>query len=244
MAYFVPPARYTVLVVTDSRGVDMLGWLDDWGDIELDIVPAPSTGIEAAIEVLITLRRDATPNMVIVMNGICDVLTKNRVTHKYFMVQETVADVVKHYMAQVKRGQELLEIFFDNSLWMFNPLTGADISGYNSPERKGLTGEALAVFHANCAPDPLQSVMDQAVLIINTEVGKVNRINKVFTPYTASFVHRHYDKSYHHSYHHTRDGCHLTQEGKKYWATQLVKAIGKTRAQQQAQLLTPDKSVN
>ena len=239
MAYFVPPPRYSVLVVTDSRATDMLKWLDDWGDIDLDVVPAPSTGLEAAVEVLITLRRDATPNMVIVMNGICDVLTKNRATHKYFMVHETVGDVVKHYMAQVKRGQELLEIFFDDSLWMFNPLTGADISGYNSPERKGLTGEALATFHANCPPDPLQSVLDQAVLDINSEIVKVNKINGVFTPYTATFVRRHYDKSYHHSYQHTRDGCHLTQEGKQYWAKQLVKAIGKTRAQMSAKHVHP-----
>ena len=232
MAHFVPPSGYSVLVVADSRATDMFNWLDDWGDIDLDVVPAPSTGIEAAVEVLIAQRRDATPDLVIVLNGICDVLTKNRVTHKYFMVQETVPEVVQHYLKQVKRGQELLEIFFDESLWMFNPLTGADISDYNSPERKGLTGAALAKYHESYTPDPLQSVMNQAVLEINTEVGKINKNNKVFTPYTATFVHRHYDKSYHHSYHHMRDGCHLTQEGKKYWANQIVKAIGKTRAQQ------------
>ena len=147
------------------------------------------------------------------------------------MVQDTVDEVVQHYMKQVKRGQELLEIFFDESRWMFNPLTGADISDYNSPERKGLSGEALAAFHRGKTVDAQQHILDSAVLDINIEVGKVNRVNKVSTPYTATFVHRHYGGSYHHSYQHTSDGCHLSQEGKQYWAKQILKAIMKTRNQ-------------
>ena len=77
MAYFIPPSRYSVLVVTDSRATDIKTWLSDWGDVELDVIPAPSTGIEGAVENLITLRRDATPDLVLVLNGICDILKKN-----------------------------------------------------------------------------------------------------------------------------------------------------------------------
>ena len=60
---------------------------------------------------------------------------------------------------------------------------------------------------------------------------KINQTNKVFTPYTATYVHRHYGHAYHHSYQFTSDGCHLTPDGKKYWANQVIKAISKTRAQ-------------
>ena len=105
------------------------------------MIPAPSTGIEGAIEVLITQRHDAKPDLVLVLNRICDVLEKNIITRKYFMVHKTVDKVVDHYLKQVRRGQELLEIFYDKSKWMFNPLTGADISDYNNPARKGLVGE-------------------------------------------------------------------------------------------------------
>ena len=59
MAYFIPPPRYTVLVIADSRALDIKRWSNEWGDIELDVVPAPSTGIEAAVEILIAERRDA-----------------------------------------------------------------------------------------------------------------------------------------------------------------------------------------
>ena len=52
-------SSYKVLIVADSRALDINRHLDDSGDIELDIVPAPSTGIEAAVEVLIAERRDA-----------------------------------------------------------------------------------------------------------------------------------------------------------------------------------------
>ena len=134
--------RYTVIMVTDSRIGDTAEHLADWGDIDLDIVYAPSTGIEAAVEILIKERRDATPNLVLIMNGICDVLFKNRLTHKYSMLNETVDSTVSHYMDQIKRGQESLEIFYDESLWMFNALTGADISDYNDPLRKNLKGES------------------------------------------------------------------------------------------------------
>ena len=230
MAYFVPPSRYSVLVVTDSRAADIKRWSTDWGDLELDVIPAPSAGIEAGVELLITERRDVKSDLVIVLSGICDVLTKNRTTHKYFMVHETVQDVVQYYMKQVKRGQELLEIFFDDAKWMFNPLTGADIYDYNSPIRKQLSGDDLMAYHCAKTPDPLQDTLNQAVLEINTEITKVNKVNNVFTPYTATYVHRHYGGAYHHSYQYTNDGCHLTWGAKQYWAKQIKKAIEKTRA--------------
>ena len=222
---------YSVIMVTDSRTSDIVGCLDDWGNISIDIVRAPSTGIEAAVEILIKERRDATPDLVIIMNGICDVLLKNKLTHKYSMLNDTVNSTVKYYMDQVRRGQELLEIFYDDSVWMFNALTGADISDYNNPQRRGLKGEDLVIYHRHKVPDPLQPVMNQAVLDINLKLVEVNKINKVFTPYTATYVHRHYSSGYHHSYQHTRDGCHLTEQAKKYWAKELKKAIVKVRDQ-------------
>ena len=193
------------------------------------MVPAPSTGIEAAVEILITRRRDATPDLVLILNGICDVLVKNKVTHKYFIMKETTDDLVKYYKDQLKRGRELLEIFFDESKWIFNPLTGADIADYNNPNRKHMSKEELVVYHSNKVPDEYQHVLDEAVILINGEVGKLNKLNQTITPYTASFVHRHYSGSYHHSYQHTSDGCHLSPEAKVYWAKQIKKAINKTR---------------
>ena len=97
---------------------------------------------------------------------------------------------------------------------MFNPLTGVDITDYNNPGRKGLHGGMLAEYHRSKVPDPLQPVLDQAALEINTEIVRVNKLNKVFTPYTATYVHKHYWGTYHHSYQYTSDGCHLTAEGK------------------------------
>ena len=73
---------YKVLIVADSRALDIKSALEDWGDLELDVVPAPSTGIEAAVEVLITVRRDVTPDLVLILNGVCDVLEKNRLKRK------------------------------------------------------------------------------------------------------------------------------------------------------------------
>ena len=155
------------------------------------------------------------------------------------MVHDTIDEVVKHYMQQVKRGQELLEILFDDSKWMFNALTGADIHDYNTPANKSLAGEDLARFHREKTPDPLQPVMDQAVLEINTQVVAWNKQNWVLTPYTATYVHRQYDHAYHHSYQYTRNGCHLTSEGKKYWAKQILKSIQKTRQMSQPKVHSP-----
>ena len=221
---------YKVVVVADSRACDIGQWLDDWGDIELDVVPAPSTGIEAAIEILITLRRDATPDLVLILNGICDVLVKSKTTHKYFIMKETTDELVSYYKDQLKRGRELLEIFYDDSKWMFNPLTGADIADYNNPQRRHMSAEELVVYHRIKTPDDFQNVLNEAVVKINGEIGKLNKLNHTITPYTASFVHRHYSGSYHHSYQYTSDGCHLSQEGKVYWAKQIKKAITKTRS--------------
>ena len=39
------------------------------------------------------------------------------------MVCDSTEEVVQHYMKQVKRGQELLEIVFDESKWMFIAVT-------------------------------------------------------------------------------------------------------------------------
>ena len=47
-------------------------WLDDRGDVELDVVPA-STGIEGTVEAGkdATQRKDAKPNLILVLNRIC-----------------------------------------------------------------------------------------------------------------------------------------------------------------------------
>ena len=221
-------SKYFVLVVTDSRAADIKSWID-WGDVELDVVPAKGAGIEAAVEVLMTQCRDVTPDLVLVLNGVCDILVKSRLTRKYFMIAETVPEVVDHFLKQVKRGQELLEIFFDEAKWMFNPLTGLDICDYNNPDRKKMTDEQLTEYHNKKTPDPLQPVLNQAVIEINREVVQINKRNGVLTPYTATYVHRHYGNSYHHSYQYTGDGCHLTPDCKGYWGKQLLKAITKTR---------------
>ena len=221
--------NYKVLVVADSRACDLDQWLEDWGEISLDIVPAPSTGIEAAVEILITQRRDTTHDLIIIMNGICDVLVKNKVTHKYFIMKETVEELITYYKDQLKRGRELLEIFFDESKWMFNPLTGADIADYNNPIRRHMSAEELVYNHQNKMPDKFQPVLDEAVIEINREIGNLNKLNKTITPYTASFIHRHYSGSYHHSYQYTSDSCHLSLEAKVYWAKQIKKAIEKTK---------------
>ena len=217
-------SSYKVLLAADSRALDIDKYLGDWGDITLDIVPAPSTGIEAAVELLVSQKKGASPDLILILNGICDILVKNRLTRKYFLIKETDKDLVEHYMAQVDKGQELLQMFFRNAKWMFNPLTGADIYDYNNPIRKQLKGEELAAYHAKKPLDHRQEIINQAVLDINTRVCKVNKNNKVITPYTAT-----YGSGYHHSYHYTSDGCHLTEDGKKYWAKQIKKAIDKTR---------------
>ena len=229
--------NFKVIMVTDSRSQDLNLYTEDWDGITLDIVKAPSTGIEAAVEILIAQKRDVTPNAVFIMNGICDILVKNKTTHRYFMLNDTVEETVQHYMKQVKRGQELLEIFYDESLWVFNPITGADICDYNTHERRRMTDDLLVYHHHTKTPDPLQPVMDQAVLDINTRIGEVNWKNNVVTPYTASFVHRRYKGAYHHSYQYTSDGCHLTEEGKKYWAKQVKNSIEKTKDKQKKKLL-------
>ena len=92
-----------------------------------------------------------------------------------------------------------------------------------------MVDEELKCFHQGKTPDPLQPIMDQAVLEINAKVGEVNWKNGVVTPYTATFVHRHHKGAYHHSYQHTSDGCHLTEEGKKYWGRQVKNSIEKNK---------------
>ena len=98
----------------------------------------------------------------LILNGICDVLVKNKKSQRYFIMKETVEELVLHYKSQLKRGRELLEIFFDDSIWVFNPFTGADIADYNNPQRQHLQGEVLAEYHRNKTPDEFQSVLDQA----------------------------------------------------------------------------------
>ena len=222
---------FKVLVVTDSRAVDLKNFMEDWGDIELTVVPAPSMGIESEIDLLISQKKNTNPDMVLVMNGICDILVKNKITRKYFLAHESVDELTAHYLKQVEKGLELLDLYFGKAKKMFNPVTGADVSDYNNTERKKLKGESLAAYHRAKIPDPLQPVLNAAVLQINTEIVKINKGNSVYTPYTATFVHKHYGGAYHHSYQYTSDGCHLTEEGKRYWAQQVKKAITKTRKQ-------------
>ena len=132
-------------------------------------------------------------------------------------------------MIQIDKATGILTSTLKSSKVVFAPLTGIDLADYNGYERRGLTGEELRQYQQSKQRHPLQDQLNESVISINREISRHNAKNAMFTPYTATLVHKKYHGKYLHYYNNLNDGCHLTDDAKQYWASEILKCVRKCR---------------
>ena len=217
-----------VMVLCDSRGLGLQTKLNDAGPTEFLVRTEPSAGLVMAATKALSEAIKLKPDYIIIAAGICEVTLKNRITKLYTVKCTDVTEATKAYSEAMEETKSLFEDVLPNTKIIFNPVTGVDLTDYNSKSRKGLFGDELKVYHENKELHPMQDTLNATVISINKEIAKFNYNHKVATPWSASLVHKYEKKKYYHHYQYLSDGCHLMDECKEYWAEKFHKANSKS----------------
>lgn len=211
--------KYSVVIISDSRGVGLQNKLELLNDRHYDIRALVFKGRGMA-----QATREATnkliwyaPDQVIILAGICDITRKNRETKLVSMQDKRPEDAlyrIKDYMSEIKHhlAVRLTEKQF---LLTFCPVTGMEIATYNKQAMK----------------HPDQDTLDATIECVNQAITTINMASKVATPWTASDVHHNLKggRKKTRYYKLSEDGLHLNDTLRGKWAATIYSVINKNR---------------
>ena len=199
------------LIMADSRGARLMHALaayEDMGDIRITV--HKGAGFERVVTNSLSTLRAFKPHLIVLFSGICDLTKRDRRSRVTTMIHEDMRAAVNGVTTALDRALSILnnEGYYEISV---ATLTGIDLRAYNN-----------LPIHPR---DPVQSVLNSAVVAINREIIDTNKSSRVPSTWAASMVHAYYRGSYHHLYRRLADGCHPTQATNKYWARMMTKTI-------------------
>lgn len=211
-------SRELVTVITDSRGNGLKEELEALNptDFKIKVLVYPGSGIIKAVKDSEKLLNWWRPKQIYIMNGICDITTKSRITKKVSLREADVDSAVQSITDSMDTVSHL-KILMDGYQYqlIFAEIVGMNISTYNYTEY----------------PDPQQTDLNSIVERVNAEIVARNASCCMATPWVAREVHRNKKKGgkTHRYQKLADDGLHLPIEMKKMWAQELVNAMQKNK---------------
>lgn len=153
-----------------------------------------------------------SPQLILVLNGLCDVTQLERQT-RLVSLRNNEARAILEYKESMDIVCHHLRILFDrNPTQVISQIVGLDIAKHN--------GEVL--------PSPQEEELDSTINSINVEINKFNSANNTISPWLARDIHKntkgHKKTRY---YKLGEDGVHLTQDLQQRWASEILASLHK-----------------
>lgn len=214
------------VIIADSRGAGLKKYLDSRdAHGEVTVLAHPGSGYEMAVIKSLTSIREIKPDLVIVVVGICDLTTRNKVTKYTGLRYSTVAANVDHVISSAKSSFELLRNMGTFKI-SYATMTGLDIEDYNYPQRRQMNDDEYRYYCSKLKPsNPDQLLLNASVLEVNRQLMAINKCSGTQTTWVGGIVHAYFKHTNHHHYIRLIDGCHLNENTKRAWALQLGKSI-------------------
>lgn len=202
-----------VLTVCDSRGRTLEPFIKEiFFHLEVKVIWEPGLSLMntfyAAQDSILKYR----PKLIHILTGICDVTMLLAHNPRQVVLQNlTTAETVYSYMQKIDTVHS--QIFSMKATLGYGPmiifptLTGVDMARYSS-------------FPANLS-HPQQRVLDEAIVIINRNITTQNASMRILTPFLACPVHTRCRGRVRTMYNKLSDGCHLSTELSRRWATKI-----------------------
>lgn len=204
-----------VFIIADSRGALLKEELDKtFTDLPFYLYWKKGLQLTESLNYVEPIILSLKPKLVYLgdLNGICDVTyLRSRDPWEVALHYPHVHNSILHYMIAV--DQSLGQTFsLGNRLGhkpmvLFPTLTSINLSVYNSQPND----QTLAQ----------QSILDEAIQLINTNLIGLHKSMSIHTPLLASAVHRHCRGKYRMTNSRLIDGCHPTHELCGIWAERL-----------------------
>ena len=214
------------VIITDSRGQGLQELLNTIPDLAtMQILQSRGAGCVRATLSAVPFIVKTPPDLVILMAGICDITTRNKIT-KLTTIKELSQEVL--LQGALTAIESAITILIKHNCMRISiaTVTGIELADYNNKERRLMTPVQYDQHMQTTKQfDVHQEIIDTVIVQLNKEIVAINRRARSPTTWTANAVHTYFKKAYHHYYKHLQDGCHATTRTKQYWANQVSRTV-------------------
>lgn len=203
------------IVVSDSRGTGLQHYLDqlDCRPFNIKVLVYKGLGIIDAVRAAKTKLLWWSPQLILILNGICDITQLERQT-RLVSLRYNEARAILEYNESMDIVCHHLRILLDGkpARVIFSQIVGLDIAKHN--------GEVM--------PSPHQEELDSTITSINVEINRFNNANNTISPWLARDIHKN-NKGYKKTRYYKlgEDGVHLTPELQQRWASEILASLHK-----------------
>lgn len=153
------------------------------------------------------------PDIILIMNGICDVTQLDRRT-RLVSLRSNEAQIIAEYKESMDIVSHHLRILLDSkpAKVIFSQIVGLDIAKCNR----------------EWIPNAQQEELDTSINSVNVEINNYNHDNNVISPWIARDIHKNtkgYKKTKYQKL--GEDGVHLSLELKQKWAAEILASLHK-----------------
>lgn len=204
-----------VTVISDSRGAGLQYYLNllDCHPFKIKVLIYKGKGIIDAVRAAKTKLLWWSPQIILVLNGICHVTQLDRRT-RLVSLRYNEPRAILEYNESMDIVCHHLKILLDRkpARVVFSQIVGLDI----------------AKFNGEFAPNPQQEELDSTICSINVEINSFNSANNVISPWLAREIHKNTKGRKKTRYYKLgEDGVHLTPELQERWASEILASLHK-----------------
>lgn len=194
----------SVVVLADSRGKGLQAEFDMMFSEAFDVkvLAYKGKGILDAVKLAMPKLVWWAPKIIVVMNGLCDLTYKDRITKKVSLRHQTVDEAVVNHVESMDFARHYLYIHLIEAPChlVFAHIVGMDLKKYNRGS-----------VHSH-----QQNMLDESITAINIAVNRFNEQHDAIAPWVARDIHRNTKGKKITRYQRLcEDGIHLTEAIKK-----------------------------
>ena len=202
-----------MIFFTDSRGFYLNELIkEQFGQTDrIEILHYNSAGLGNLTKNAYYYAETRPHDVLFIAGGICNITRKDQVSKKIFFDWDNPVELASHIIEIIEEEEDTFIKHAPATKMAYCNLLGADLS-------KVLRRDA----------DFEQSVLNEAIYMINEDIFQKNIVKNLFAPDLASPVHRQIKGEYKTFLDHlAADGIHLSSDLKKKWAKKMYKTVSK-----------------
>ena len=205
------------IIFTDSRGAGLQDFI--WANtnrknfaVSILAKEIKGANLRNLADAAISFSCDFPTYVIYIAGGVCDITWKNPITKEIKYLHADQAMLSSHVIAILDEIDNRIYGCRPLTKFVFCPLIGVDVWKYIPHIAREVPG--------------LQDMITGAVMEVNIHILRLNQKRASRMPHFASQVHAwKHNRFYHHLELLDKDGIHLTNNIKRKWAEQLLKAI-------------------
>ena len=200
-----------ILIISDSRGTTLEQCFTNEALSKLDIRPFKGLTLLELNECLPRYKFVSGASILYIMVGINDFTVLDQCTHTVRLVTPFVSGLIIRLRNEINQLEFIMKKHYAGTPYILCPLYGLAINVYNKQQ----------------GSYRYQDVLDQAIIKVNSHIGKLNAKNGLSPPFICNVIHRYRPKkkTYITMYGKLTDGLHPTMSTQRKIAKHLLRSF-------------------